>query len=177
MLYAWKELFSGPYHFGGCRPTVGGGVKICPKTHVMSFFRSKLIWNQSKMVWQWVMKSDILQYHTVGQLGIFQWDSGSVTLAWSISNCSLQNYFENEFFFTQFLAKCLPKLFLIIIFLFLFYFITEKNEKANSLFKLWCTLRPSQQAIVLLNYSQPIKIIIGPSDGETIIPSSRCPTV
>ena len=58
--------------------------------------------------------------------------------------------------------------FKIIIILFSFYYF-----KKTSLLTVWYTLRPSQQATVSLNYSQSIRIIIGPWDGGTIIPSSH----
>ena len=69
-------------------------------------------------------------------------------------------------FFTQFLANCNLKLSYIIIFLILLY-----NLKKKTFSTIWYTLGPSQQATVSLNYSQSIKIIIGPLEGETIVPS------
>ena len=85
------------------------------------------------------------------------------------SNCSLKNYFENRILFlTQFLAKFHSELFQIYIFLQL----RKKN------ITLYQQLRPSQQTTVSPNYSQSIKVNIGPSSsGGTIIPSSHCPTV
>ena len=52
-------------------------------------------------------------------------------------------------------------------------FFFQNNSVGNSLI---CP-RTSQQTTVPLNYSQSIQIFIGPSDGGTIISSSRCPTV
>ena len=42
---------------------------------------------------------------------------------------------------------------------------------------VWYALGPSQQANVSTNYSQFIKINIGPSDGRTIVPSDCLPMV
>ena len=80
-------------------------------------------------------------------------------------------------FFTQFLAKFLSKIFQIIISLYFFIFCNLKRIKSNSLVTVWNALGLSQQTTVSLNYSQSIKINIGPSDGGTIISSSRRPTV
>ena len=41
---------------------------------------------------------------------------------------------------------------------------------------MWYALRPSQQPTVSPNYSQSIKINIGPPNGGTIIPSTHRPT-
>ena len=79
-------------------------------------------------------------------------------------------------FFTQFLAKFLSKFFQIIISLYFFIFCNLKKIKSNSLVTVWNALGLSHQTTVSLN-SQSIKINIGPSDGGTIISSSRCPTV
>ena len=62
-------------------------------------------------------------------------------------------------------------------FTFLFIFCNLKEIKFNSLLTVWNALGLSQQTTVSLNYSQSIKINIGPSDGGTIISSSRRPTV
>ena len=78
--------------------------------------------------------------------------------------------------FTQF-AKFLSKFFQINISLYFFYFLQLKKIKPNSLVTVWNALELSQQITVSLNYSQSIKINIGPSDCETIISSSRRPTV
>ena len=80
-------------------------------------------------------------------------------------------------FFTQFLAKFLSKNFQIIISLYFFIFCNLKKIKSNSLVTVWNALGLSHQTTVSLNYSQSIKINIGPSDGGTIISSSRRPTV
>ena len=81
-------------------------------------------------------------------------------------------------FFTQFLAKFLSKFFQIIISLYFSYFLQLKKKiKSNSLDPFWNALGLSQQTTVSLNYYQSIKINIGPSDGGTIISSSRRPTV
>ena len=62
-------------------------------------------------------------------------------------------------------------------FIYFFIFCNLKKIKYNSLVTVWNALGLSQQTTVSLNYSQSIKIIIGPSDGGTIISSSRRPTV
>ena len=80
-------------------------------------------------------------------------------------------------FFTQFLAKFLSKIFQIIISLYFFLFCNLKKIKSNSLVTVWNALGLSHQTTVSLSYSQSIKINIGPSDGGTIISSSRRPTV
>ena len=80
-------------------------------------------------------------------------------------------------FFTQFLTKFLSKIFQIIISLYFYIFCNLKKIKLNSLVTVWNALGLSQQTTVSLNYSQSIKINIGPSDGGTIISSSRRPTV
>ena len=82
-----------------------------------------------------------------------------------------------KLFSTQFLAKFLSKNFQIIISLYSFYFLQLKKIKSNSLVTVWNALGLSQQTTVSLNYSQSIKINIGPSEGGTIILSSRHPTV
>ena len=58
-----------------------------------------------------------------------------------------------------------------------FYFLQLKKIKSNSLVTVWNALGLSHQTTVSLNYSQSIKINIGPSDGGTIISSSRRPTL
>ena len=116
------------------------------------------------------VKFDNLQYNMMGwcydcptvwwykyyfdRLGIIQWDSGSVTFQTVHYRITLKIKCH---FFTHFFAKCL-----------------KENKKANSLLTVWYILRPNQQATVSLNYFQTIKIIIGPSDGGTIILSSHC---
>ena len=72
-------------------------------------------------------------------------------------------------FFTQFLAKSPFKLLLL--------FSLQLKIKSNSLLTVWYALRPSQQPTVSPNYSQSIKINIGPSDARTIVPSTNHPTV
>ena len=79
--------------------------------------------------------------------------------------------------FTQFLAKFLSKFFQIIISLYFFIFCNLKKTKSNSLVTVWNALGLSHQTTLSLNYSQSIKINIGPSEGGTIILSSRRPTV
>ena len=69
------------------------------------------------------------------------------------------------------------ELFQIIISFYIINFLQLKKIKSNSLVTVWYALRLSQQPTVSLNYSQSIKINIGPSDGGTIISSSRRPTV
>ena len=59
---------------------------------------------------------------------------------------------------------------------FIYFFIFCKEIKSNSLLTVWNALGLSQQTTVSLNYSQSTKINIGPSDGGTIISSSRHPT-
>ena len=80
------------------------------------------------------------------RLGTNWWDLGN-------SNCDLKNYF-----FTV-SSKILCKCYLYIYFFFL-VFVT--------LIPIWYALRPSQHPNVSLNYSQPIKINIGPSDSSMI---------
>ena len=43
--------------------------------------------------------------------------------------------------------------------------------KSNSLLTVWSALSQGQQSTVSPNYSQSIKINLGPSDGGTIVPS------
>ena len=69
------------------------------------------------------------------------------------------------------------KNFQIIISLYFFIFCNLEKIKFNSLVTVWNALELSQQITVSLNYSQSIKINIGPSDCETIISSSRRPTI
>ena len=65
-----------------------------------------------------------------------------------------------------------------LLFLYIsFIFCNLKKIKSNSLVTVWNALGLSHQTTVSLNYSQSIKINIGPSDGEMIISSSRRPTV
>ena len=85
---------------------------------------------------------------------------------------------KKNLFFTQFIAKILSKFSQIIISLHFFIFYNfKKREKSNSLVTIWNALELSQQTTVSLNYSQSIKINIGPSDGGTIISLFRRPTV
>ena len=57
-----------------------------------------------------------------------------------------------------------------------YYFYKLKKIKSNSLSTVWYALRPSQQPTVSQNYSQSIKINIGPSESGTIVPSTHRPT-
>ena len=83
------------------------------------------------------------------RLWMIQKDSGLVTLTLGISNCSLQNYLKIKFlFFPQVLAKFPFKLKRLI-----------------------------QQSVVSLNYSQSIKINIGPSNSEMIGLLTHHPTI
>ena len=50
------------------------------------------------------------------------------------------------------------------------FFLSCKKIISNSLLTVWYALRPKQQPTVSPNYSQSIKLNIGPSDSETIIP-------
>ena len=101
------------------------------------------------------------------RLGIIQWDSGSVPL-------TFQLFITKFHFFTRFLAKFLAILF---FYYFVIYLTTSKKVISNSLLTVWSALRPSQQPNVSPNYSQSIKINIGPSDGGMIVPSTHRPTV
>ena len=79
----------------------------------------------------------------------------------------LHNFLQNSF-----------QNFFKLLFLYIFFiFCNLKKIKSNSLVTVWNALGLSQQTTVSLNYSQSIKINIGPSDGGTIISSSRRPTV
>ena len=51
----------------------------------------------------------------------------------------------------------------------------QKIIKNNNYY--WNALSQSHRATILLNYSQSIKINIGPSDGRTIVPTTHHPTV
>ena len=90
---------------------------------------------------------------------------------------SKELFWKKNPFFTQFLAKFLSKIFQIIISLYFIIFCNLKEIESNSLVTVWNALGLSHQTTVSLNYSQSIKINIGPSDGGTIISSSRRPTV
>ena len=80
------------------------------------------------------------------RLGI-QWDSGSVTLTQGISNCSLQNYFENKIpFCTQFLANFCLKLFKITYhFISFLQFLLTLNPKTKSVTHCLTELFPIYQ--------------------------------
>ena len=99
------------------------------------------------------------------RMGLIQWDSGSVTLTLGISNCSLQNYFENRIplFLHNFLQNSLQNHFELLLCIISFY-----SLNSNSLLTVWSSLSLSQQSTVTPNYSQSIKINLGPS--WTIIP-------
>ena len=79
----------------------------------------------------------------------------------------LHNFLQNSF-----------QNFFKLLFLYIFFiFCNLKKIKSNSLVTVWNALGLSHQTTVSLNYSQLIKINIGPSDGGTIISSSRRPTI
>ena len=80
-------------------------------------------------------------------------------------------------FLHNFLQNSFQKIFKILFLYIFFIFCKLKEIKSNSLVTVWNALGLSQQTTVSLNYSQSIKINIGPSDGGTIIPSSRRPIV
>ena len=80
-------------------------------------------------------------------------------------------------FFTQFLAKFLSRVLKIIISLYFCIFCNLKKLESNFLVTVWNALGLSQQTTVSLNYSQSIKINIGPSDDGTIILLFCCPTI
>ena len=86
---------------------------------------------------------------------------------------------KNSIFLHNFLQIFFQNYFILIFFFFsiFLYFLQPKKKKLNSLLTIWYALRPSQQGTVSRNYSQSIKINIGPSDGGTIVPSSHCPNV
>ena len=83
-------------------------------------------------------------------------------------NTFLHNFLQNSF---QIFFK-----FIISLYIFLIFY-NLKRIKSNSLVTVWNALGLSQQTTVSLNYSQSIKINIGPSDGGTIIWLSRRPIV
>jgi hypothetical protein len=123
-------------------------------------------WNDHSPVWWSNFYFD--------RLGIIQWESDSVTLTYSISNCSLQNHLENRIlFFTQFLAQFPFKIILNYYLSFLTFFYDLKEIKSNS----FICPKASQQPTVSPNYFQSIKINIGPSDNRTTVQVTHRPTV
>ena len=81
-------------------------------------------------------------------------------------NHFLHNFLQNSF-----------QIFFKLSFFYISYLLQLEKIKSNSVVTVWNALGLSQQTTVSLNYSQSIKINIGPSDGGTIILSSRRPTV
>ena len=80
-------------------------------------------------------------------------------------------------FLHNFLQNSFQKIFKLLFLYIFFTFCNLKKIKSNSLVTVWNALGLSQQTTVSLNYSQSIKINIGPSDGGTIISLSHRPTV
>ena len=80
-------------------------------------------------------------------------------------------------FLHNFLQNSFQKFFKLLFLYIFFIFCNLKKIKSNSLVTVWNALGLSQQTTVSLNYSQSIKINIGPSDGGMIISSSHRPTI
>ena len=90
---------------------------------------------------------------------------------------STELFWKKNPFITQFLAKFYSNFFKLSFLYIVFIFCNLEKIKFNSLVTVWNALELSQQITVSLNYSQSIKINIGPSDSGTIISSSNRPTV
>ena len=60
---------------------------------------------------------------------------------------------------------------------YFFIFYNLKRLKSNSLPTVWSALSLSQQSTVSPDYSQSIKINLGPYNGGTIVPSIHCSIV
>ena len=90
---------------------------------------------------------------------------------------STELYWKKIHFLHNFLQFPFKKFSNYYFFILFFIFCNLKEIKSNSLVTVWNALGLSQQTSVSLNYSQSIKINIGPSDGGTIIWLSRRPIV
>ena len=89
-----------------------------------------------------------------------------------------RNTFKIKFHFFYTISCKIPfKIILNYYFLLFFTFLQLKKIKSNSLLTVWYALRPSQQPTDSPNYSQSIRINMGPSDGGTILLSTHRPTI
>jgi hypothetical protein len=91
---------------------------------------------------------------------------------------STELFWKKKSFFYTTSCKIPFNFFFKLLFLYIFFiFYNLKKIKSNSLVTVWNALGLSHQTTVSLNYSQSIKINIGPSDGRTIMSSTRRPTI
>ena len=99
-------------------------------------------------------------------------------MVWWLSPVLYRIILQKKSIFYTISCKIPFKIFLnYYFFICISIFCNLKNIKSNSLVTLWNALGLTQETTVSLNYSQSIKINIGPSDSGTIISSSRHPTV